>query len=67
MTATNTKNGLKAYRQVGVQSSIPEASPHRLIQMLMEGALERIRMAKGFMNLNEVAKKGENISLAISY
>jgi len=66
MTAVNVKNVLKQYRQVGVQGTVDEASPHRLIQMLMEGALERISMAKGYMNLKEIPKKGESISSAIS-
>jgi flagellar protein FliS len=43
-----------------------DASPHHLIQMLMEGALEKIALAKGSMANNEIASKGENISKGIA-
>jgi flagellar protein FliS len=43
-----------------------DASPHRLVQMLMEGTLEKIALAKGNMTNNDTANKGENISKAIA-
>jgi len=60
------KNALDQYKQVGVQNGIESASPHRLIQMLMAGALEKISAAKGFMARGEIAQKGEQIGWAIS-
>lgn len=66
MGLTNTRGALEQYQKTGVQSSIENATPHRLIQMLMEGAMEKIAAAKGFMQRGEVAKKGEHISWAIS-
>jgi len=54
------------YIKQSVQGGIESATPHRLIQMLMEGALEKIAAAKFNMEQNEIAKKGENISVAIS-
>ena len=60
------QNALDQYKQVGVQSGIESASPHRLIQMLMAGALEKIAAAKGFMARGEVGPKGEQIGWAIS-
>jgi len=60
------QNALDQYKQVGVQSGIESASPHRLIQMLMAGALEKISAAKGFMNRGEIGPKGEQIGWAIS-
>lgn len=59
-------HGAKKYAQVNTQSGIENASPHRLIQMLIDGALERLNMAKGHTLQNNVAGKGENISRAIS-
>jgi flagellar secretion chaperone FliS len=58
--------GAMQYKQVGTQSGIENANPHRLIQMLMEGALEKIATAKGFMLRNDYENKGKNISWAIS-
>lgn len=54
------------YSSVKVQSSVTDASPHRLVQMLFEGALERIAQAKGAMARNEIARKGELINKAIN-
>ena len=57
---------LKQYNQVGAQSGVESASPHRLIQMLLEGALDKINLAKGYMQRGEIALKGSHISWAIS-
>jgi len=57
---------LKQYNKINLQTSIESASPHRLIQMLMDGALAKLAQAKGHMKANSVAQKGEDISIAIS-
>jgi len=62
----NTATALKEYQQTSVHGGIMDASPHRLIQMLLEGALARILSAKGYMKQGNVAKKGESIGSAIS-
>ncbi len=62
----NGATALKQYQQVGVHGAIMDATPHRLIQMLLDGALTRILSAKGHMKQNNIAKKGEQIGNAIS-
>ena len=62
----NASVAMKQYRHNHVQGSVETASPHRLVQMLMEGALEKILAAKGFMASKNIAAKGEQISWAIS-
>ncbi|RKZ94502.1 MAG: flagellar protein FliS [Gammaproteobacteria bacterium] len=62
----NASLAMQQYRHNHVQGGVDEASPHRLVQMLMEGALEKIMAAKGFMANKDIAKKGEHISWAIS-
>ncbi len=62
----NANVAMQQYRQNHVQGGIEGASPHRLVQMLMEGVLEKILAAKGFMANKDIAKKGEQISWAIS-
>jgi flagellar protein FliS len=57
---------LQQYTQIGVQMGIESASPHRLIQMLLDGALSKIAIATGHMQRNAVAEKGKEISVAIS-
>jgi flagellar protein FliS len=58
-------NAVKAYRAVDVKD-VEDATPHRLIQMLMTGALDRIASAKGMMERKMIAEKGAQISSAIS-
>lgn len=60
----NSYSAVQKYSSVKVHSGVEAASPHRLIQMLFEGALERIAQAKGAMAQNQIARKGELISKA---
>jgi flagellar protein FliS len=60
------RNALHQYSTVGVGSAVEDASPHRLIQMLMEGALARVAAAMGYLDHGDVAEKGRSIGLAIS-
>lgn len=62
----NMHNSVKAYSSVQVETKIADASPHRLIQLLFEGALERIAQAKGAMRQKQWERKGELISKAIN-
>jgi len=57
--------GAAAYQKVGTQSGAEFANPHRLIQMLLDGALEKMVIARSHMERNNIQGKGENISWAI--
>jgi len=54
------------YSSVKVQSGVDGASPHRLIQMLYEGALERIAQAKGAMQQERHVQRAELIRKAVN-
>jgi len=56
---------LQQYQQVNTECGVVNASPHRLIQMLLEGALDKVNIAKGFMERGDIAKKGEFIDWAM--
>lgn len=58
---------LRHYRQSGVVSQLQDASPHRLIAMLYDGALERLGMASsGIVNGNMLDKlRGIDAAFAI--
>ncbi len=58
-------SALSTYSDYGYNSEIEYADPHRLIQMLFEGALKRIAFAKGAMQRNEIVEKGKFIGQAI--
>lgn len=62
----NARLAMNHYKQISVHSAVMDATPHRLVQMLMEGVLERVALAKGNISRKEIAKKGENISKAIT-
>ncbi|MCH5523343.1 flagellar export chaperone FliS [Pseudomonas syringae pv. syringae] len=61
----NPMLALRQYQKIGSQAQTSEASPHRLVQMLMEGGLDRIAQAKGAMARKDIASKGVLISKAI--
>jgi flagellar protein FliS len=56
---------LRQYQKVNGVAQTSEASPHRLVQMLMQGGLDRIAQAKGAMARNDVAQRGILIGKAI--
>jgi len=58
-------NGLQAYQRVNAQTSITDADPHKLIQLLYAGALERINMAKARMQAKDFEGKGKLITKTI--
>jgi len=58
-------SAMKQYQSVNTNAQLVDATPHRLIQMLMEGGLTRLAQAKGAMERNDVALKGTLIGKAI--
>lgn len=59
------QTALTQYRSVGLQTAVTDASAHRLVGMLLGGALDRIATAKGAIERGETRHKGELISKAI--
>ena len=48
---------VRQYRESGVTSMVADASPHRLIAMLYDGALERLAIAVSGINNGNLADK----------
>lgn len=61
----NAMAAMRQYQHVNTQAQAVDASPHRLIQMLMEGGLTRLAQARGAMERDQFAMKGELIGKAI--
>ena len=55
-----------AYKNVAYETEIDAANPHRLIQMLFDGALMTIATAHRHMSQGEIPEKGAAISQAIT-
>lgn len=62
----NSQAALKSYTNVHNHGSVEEASPHKLVDMLLEGALQRVAQAKGAMEFGNVELKGQKINRAVS-
>lgn len=65
MTHQN-KRALSKYGKVAAQSEGDYASPHRLVQMLMEGVLDKVATAKGCVQRQDLAGKSQQITWASS-
>lgn len=66
MTYSRKRSGAAQYGQAAIGAEIAYASPHRLVQMLMEGALDKIAAAKGQVGRRDFEGKARNISWAVS-
>lgn len=66
MSYQTSAAAVEQYRNLGIKSEVESASPHRLIQMLMERFLTKVTVAKRQMEASQIAEKGAAISDAIS-
>ncbi|WP_075185548.1 flagellar export chaperone FliS [Teredinibacter haidensis] len=62
----NAQFAVDSYAKVHRQANVGVASPHKLIDMLYEGALERIAQAKGAIQYNNIEMRGKKINSAIA-
>ncbi|WP_404398606.1 flagellar export chaperone FliS [Idiomarina loihiensis] len=58
--------GLNAYKQVGIRDQLGTADPYEVIQMLMQGGIDRMVMAKSAIEHSDYSAKSEHISRAIA-
>lgn len=61
----NAYSQLKQYQAVNRETGIVDADPHKLIQMLLDGALERLLVAKGHIERNEIEEKNRFLNKAV--
>ena len=66
MTYGNKRSGAAKYGKVAAESEVAYASPHRLVQMLMEGALDKVATAKGCIERDDLQGKSRQITWAMS-
>lgn len=60
------RNHVNRYSAVNVDAMLEDASPHKLIQMLMSGFLMRINAAKGAIDRGDFQEKSIQISKAVA-
>lgn len=66
MAHGNARDLTSQYAHTRAQGEVEFASPHRLVQLLMNGALDRVATAKGCMARRQFELKGMQINWAIS-
>jgi len=64
MTYANARAN-RTYSSMATHTGVEAANPHRLIQMLLEGALDKIARARGCMERGDIPARGHNITRAI--
>ncbi len=60
------QSALAQYKKINHESVVQGANPHRLIQMLMQGGLDRLKQAQAAYAANNIEQKGLLIGKAIS-
>ncbi len=61
-----SKMALAQYKKIDNESAVNGASPHKLIQMLMAGALDRMAQAKAAYETKNIEQKGVLLGKSIS-
>ncbi|MDI1232543.1 MAG: flagellar export chaperone FliS [Methylobacter sp.] len=64
MTALAYRNNANKYAAMHTETVIDDASPHKLIQMLMSGFLMRVNASKGSIDRGDFEEKSIQISKA---
>jgi flagellar secretion chaperone FliS len=66
MAASPYTSKIAAYSNASAHGGVAAADPHKLVVMLMDGALERITTARGCMNRGDIAEKAKLLNRAVS-
>lgn len=65
MKPARSRKNINQYASVHTESAVEDASPHKLIQMLISGFFMRINAAKGAMLRKDYQEKSIQISKAV--
>gem|GEM_PF-391191 len=66
MSAFAQASKLAAYSSTAAHGGVAAADPHRLVVMLLDGAIERIRAAQACIKRGEIAEKAQLIHRAVA-
>ncbi len=65
MNMARKKQFAQQYASNYIETAVLEASPHKLIEMLYEGVLKNMNLAKVFIGQKSFSKKSEHINKAL--
>ncbi len=60
------KQFIKQYANNYVETAVSEATPHKLVEMLYDGAIKNMNLAKVFIEQKNYEKKAEHINKALA-
>ena len=66
MMNTSRSPAMREYQKINTLHEVETASPHRLVQLMMERIIAKIAMARGHMERGDVGEKGQLIGSTIS-
>ncbi|MBD3768164.1 MAG: flagellar export chaperone FliS [Gammaproteobacteria bacterium] len=66
MNMAMKKQFIQTYANNYVETAVSEATPHKLVEMLYEGAIKNMSLAKVFIQQKNMAKKSEHINKAMA-
>ena len=66
MIGNGSGKAAKRYQAVGASTGVMDASPHRLVQMLMEGALDKLATARGCIERDDLEGKNRHLTWGMS-
>lgn len=66
MSGYSRASSLAAYQSAAAHGGVAAADPHRLVVMLMDGALERISTARGCISRGDTIEKARLLNRAVS-
>ena len=56
---------LRAYQKTNLEAELSVADPHRIVQMMFEGLLERLAQIKGAIERKDYAYKADRVTKAL--
>lgn len=59
------KKGIQAYKKDSLKADLASADPHRVIQLLMQGVLERLALSKGFIERRDLESKSKTLTRTV--
>lgn len=65
MFTSVSSRSASAYKRVGVETAVSQASPHQLVNLLFEALLQHVGLARAALRSGAIAVKGEQINKAV--
>lgn len=65
MFTSVSSRSASAYQRVSVETSVNQASPHELVNMLLQGLLQNVGSARVALKQGDIASKGKKINMAV--